>query len=127
MSPILNNQPNPKPNDVRVLGSGAAVDERRSADRLFMNVAIDIAVSGESIDNCATDNLSEGGLFVSTPDHAGLSVGQRCEVRFRDDPQSPIWSSLGGQTCFATVVRTTAVADSSTKGAGLRFDQPLYL
>ena len=129
MSPISNREPGRKPNDVGRLHAGAVVDERRSTDRLCMSVAIDLTVSGVSVDHCATANLSEGGLFVHTPRKASLSVGQRCEIHFRDDPQSPVWSSLGGQTCFATVVRTTPVTDggSDTQGAGLRFDRPLYL
>ena len=79
--------------------------------------------------NCATQDLSESGLYVRLPAACGLSVGQRCEIGFvgNVDPAKP--SSIAGEIRYATVVRTDAITPASDKqiGAGLRFDQPLFL
>ena len=78
---------------------------------------------------CQGDDISEAGMFVRAPSDAGLCVGQRCEVNFEDDASSQRLAGLVGGTWFATVVRTERSGDDATThlGAGLCFDQPLFL
>jgi len=78
---------------------------------------------------CQADDISEAGMFVLAPRHAGLCVGQRCEVNFQEHAEAPQLSGLVGGTWFATVVRTEQVNQGTVGhvGAGLRFDQPLFL
>ena len=68
-------------------------------------------------------------MFVRAPRDADFCVGQRCEVNFEDDASSQSLAGLVGGTWFATVVRTERSGDDATDhvGAGLRFDQPLFL
>ncbi len=66
---------------------------------------------------------------MRAPLEHGLSVGQRCEVVFSEARETPGLSSFVGETLYATVVRTTVIADGSHQllGVGMRFDQPLFL
>jgi hypothetical protein len=68
-------------------------------------------------------------MFVRAPADAGLCVGQRCEVNFEPGVESPSLKGLVGGTWFATVVRTEHPSEACAAhvGAGLRFDQPLFL
>lgn len=76
---------------------------------------------------CNVQDISEGGLFVCVPYSYGMNVGQRCEIRFSSTHSSTACPTE--ETCYATVVRTEVIASDSGKrlGAGLRFDQPLFL
>lgn len=77
---------------------------------------------------CQGDDISEAGMFIHAPSDAGLCVGQRCEVNFDGDSSERLAGLVGG-TWFATVVRTERSAGQAGDqvGAGLRFDQPLFL
>ena len=57
---------------------------------------------------------------VQVPLALGLRVGQRCEIVLSNDE---------GESHYATVVRTEPIAKAPNPivGAGLRFDQPLFL
>jgi len=110
--------------------TGVAVDERRAANRSAGQITIQLTADGcpESL-ACDVTDISEEGLYLSVPCESGLCVGQRCEVTFAGKSDSPEWASLEGEARYATVVRTATLADGSTTrvGAGLRFDQRLYL
>ena len=111
-------------------GATAAVEDRREANRESQSVRITLSARGWSeSQTCATQDLSETGLYVRLPANCRLSVGQRCEVGFEGsaDPSKP--SCVAGEIRYATVIRTDAIAPASAKqiGAGLRFDQPLFL
>ncbi len=82
---------------------------------------------GEVYDGPAED-VSEGGLYVQVPLSRSLAVGQRCEVHLADEEGATL-TCLAGQSCYATVVRTELVTTGTRKllGAGMRFDQPLFL
>ena len=79
--------------------------------------------------HCAVEDVSEDGLFVQVPLQCGLMVGNRVEVVFADVADAPLLAMLAGESCFATVVRTASLEHASPElvGAGLRFDQPLFL
>ena len=105
-------------------------EDRRGADRESDEVRIVLSALGWSDPQaCTTKDLSEGGLYVQLPVTCGLSVGQRCEVGFvgHEDAAKP--STIAGEIRYATVVRTDTVAPPAAHqiGAGLRFDQPLFL
>jgi hypothetical protein len=112
------------------IGDAFLADERRVAPRLKRPLFAELRPLGlNQAHRCSIGDISEGGLFVCAPLSYGLNVGQRCEVQF---------SALGGRDpslcptdgpCYATVVRTEVIAEGSKKllGAGLRFDQPLFL
>ncbi len=111
-------------------GATAVDEDRREANRESQCVRITLSARGWSeSQSCSTQDLSESGLYVRLPVACGLSVGQRCEVGFEGnvDPAKP--SCAAGETRYATVVRTDAISPASDKriGAGLRFDQPLFL
>ncbi len=111
-------------------GATAIGEDRREANRESQSVRITLSARGWSeSQNCSTQDLSESGLYVRLPAMCGLSVGQRCEVGFvgNVDPATP--SCVAGETRYATVVRTDAIAPAADRqiGAGLRFDQPLFL
>lgn len=76
-----------------------------------------------------TEDLSEDGLFLHVPVSYGLTVGQRYEVVLGDEPGLGEPSPLCGERRYATVVRTEPVHQGAARlvGAGLRFDQPLFL
>jgi len=97
------------------------MDERRAAPRVRKRVTAKvIGVGAAEVFRCTTNDINENGLYVEVPLSAGFRVGQRCEVVLSDD---------AGQGLYATVVRTEPIAQAPTPlvGAGLRFDQPLYL
>lgn len=97
------------------------MDERRAVPRVRKRLTAKvIGVGASEVFRCSTDDISENGLYVEVPLSAGLRVGQRCEVVLTDD---------AGEGLYATVVRTEPIAQVPTPlvGAGLRFDQPLFL
>jgi len=97
------------------------MDERRAAPRVRKRVTAQvIGVGAAGAFRCSTDDISENGLYVQLPLSTGLRVGQRCEVVLTDDAR---------EGHFATVVRTEPISKGPTPlvGAGLRFDQPLFL
>ena len=97
------------------------MDERRSTPRFPRRVTAKvIGVGAAEVFRCTTEDISENGLYVQVPLASGLRVGQRCEVMLSDD---------GGESHYATVVRTEPIAKAPNPivGAGLRFDQPLFL
>ncbi len=115
--------------DSSFVGAAPAVDDRRASDRICEHLPIELsAMGGPDAQPCTASDISEDGLFLSVPADCGLTVGQRCEVTFGGQ-SPPALSSLDGETHFATVVRTAVLADGSESrvGAGLRFDQRLYL
>lgn len=100
--------------------------ERRDTSRLPSNVPIKLSTLGWSeCRTCTTDDLSEGGLYLRLPAAYALKVGQRCEVGFENEGNAAELSSVAGEIRYATVVRTDAAGELI--GAGLRFDQPLFL
>ncbi len=97
------------------------MDERRAVPRVRKQLTAKvIGVGAAEVFRCSTNDISENGLYIQLPLSSGLRVGQRCEVVLADDAD---------QGLYATVVRTEPIALGSTPlvGAGLRFDQPLYL
>jgi hypothetical protein len=109
-------------------GTDVSLDDRRYAPRTQRALAADVRLVGISESHhCDVEDISEGGLFVFVPLSYGLNVGQRCEVLFSSTHSS--MSCPTDEVCYATVVRTEViVCNSSTRlGAGLRFDQPLFL
>lgn len=97
------------------------MDERRAVPRVRKKLTANvIGVGAVEVFCCATNNISENGLYIQLPLSSGLRVGQRCEVVLADGADEGL---------YATVVRTEPIAQGSTPlvGAGLRFDQPLYL
>ena len=97
------------------------MDERRAAPRIRKRVTAKvIGVGAEEAFRCTTNDINENGLYEEVPLSAGFRVGQRCEIVLTDDP---------GEGHFATVVRTEPIPQGQTPlvGAGLRFDQPLFL
>jgi len=105
-----------------------ALDDRRCAPRAHRSLSADVRPVGlREPQRCHVEDISEGGLFVFVPFSYGLNVGQRCEVQLQTTHGSSC--SPTGDVCFATVVRTEVIAFDSGKqlGAGLRFDQPLFL
>lgn len=107
----------------------APVDERRCATRERLAFPVRVTTMGRSAAlQCQGDDISEAGMFMRAPNDAGLCVGQRCEVNFEDDSSGRLAGLVGG-TWFATVVRTERSAGHAGDqvGAGLRFDQPLFL
>ena len=110
--------------------TSAVADERRATTRLPWNLSLKLTGLGRTeVHRCATHDISEGGLYVRVPAKSGLAVGQRCEVLFEDNVDSAKPSSVVGEMRYATVVRTQRLTEGSTRvvGAGLRFDQPLFL
>ncbi len=105
-----------------------SLDDRRCAPREQRPLTAEVRLVGigES-QRCDVEDISEGGLFVFVPLSYGLNVGQRCEVLFSATHSS--MSCPTDEACYATVVRTEVIASDSGKrlGAGLRFDQPLFL
>lgn len=105
----------------------ALVDERRSTQRVDARLGMKLLAPGLEEPLCvdATD-LSESGLYAHLPQACRLTVGQRCEVIFDGGPGM---ERLAGESRYATVVRTEPLGDPAERsvGAGLRFDNPLYL
>ena len=116
--------------DVPAHGAAAIDEDRRDADRESQKLRITLSALGWSeSQTCATSDISEGGLYVQLPASCGLSVGQRCEIGFEGNVDPAKHSNIAGEIRYATVVRTDALALGSEQriGAGLRFDQPLFL
>jgi hypothetical protein len=78
---------------------------------------------------CTAEDISEGGVYLRVPVSSGISVGERCEVLLTDPLGSNSFAGYASASCFATVVRTDTIsaANEGFVGAGLRFDQPLFL
>ena len=105
-----------------------STDDRRCASREHRPLAAEVRPFGlKDSHRCDVEDISEGGLFVFVPLSYGLNVGQRCEVQFTSTHPSKYCPT--DETCYATVVRTEVIESDSGKklGAGLRFDQPLFL
>ncbi len=103
------------------------VAERRTSVRIRRGFPIKVASLGHNMTHvCHAEDLSEGGLYVHLPTDSALTVGQRCELTFEKNAGAP---DLPDETCYATVVRTKLLRQGAKPmiGAGLRFDQPLYL
>lgn len=102
--------------------------ERRETDRLRRKLEVTVRPVGfsESLVGRARD-LSEGGMYLLLHAPAMLTVGQRCELQLTPDGDVP--AHICGECHYATVVRTEPVTygEASMFGAGLRFDQPLFL
>ena len=108
----------------------AVAEERRDSDRMSRRIAIKARGEGcAQAHSCVTADISESGVNVRMPTDVGLAVGQRIELIFGDDLQSPKPPNVEGQAYFATIVRTQLLIENSKPilGAGLRFDRPLYL
>lgn len=105
-------------------------DERRFACRIPRDLAVRLVTAGcGEAPACRLTDISEGGARVQAPQSAGLSVGQRLEVRLAQASSAPDLAEFLSGGCFATIVRTERCS-SATPGyveAGLRFDQPLML
>jgi hypothetical protein len=111
---------------------GVLVEDRRFAQRVQKRLTAHVVGFASAADRtlaCPVADISEGGLFLCVPGDAKVTVGQRCEVVLK--PQSAPGDSpdCAGEPVFATVVRTAPVSQGTAKliGAGLRFDQPIYL
>lgn len=76
-----------------------------------------------------TENLGECGFFVLVANQGTLTVGQRCEVELIDEDGETPLSCMPADGCYATVIRTEIISSREGRclGAGLRFDQPLFL
>jgi len=110
-------------------GGNLVAEERRSSVREKKKLSARIGWLGCSEAKvCPTEDVSESGLFVCLPNDIGLRVGQRCEVVLSDNDPPPA-NRTDGESVYATVVRTHAVKRGAQQftGAGLRFDQPLFL
>ena len=122
------------PNNTAAAAEGVAtieraIDEQRLAGRDPHRLPMRLTAVGCATSlSCVSENISEGGCFTHLPAGAGLSVGQRCEVEFSPDATSSA-AHLAGEVHYATVIRTNSIIkkDGSVLGAGLRFDQPLFL
>lgn len=109
-----------------VKSSSHLLDDRRCTNRQQRLISVVVRpIELAEPQSCDVRDLSEGGMLVHVPLSYGLNVGQRCEVRF-----SGSGATMASQEAhYATVVRTevTTEGDRRLLGAGLRFDQPLYL
>ncbi len=108
-------------------GLTALADDQRASHRLPKGVPMRLTGLGSLMAHeCTAMNLSEGGVYVRLPADSGLCVGQRCELSFLAHAEM---RALAGEKRYATVVRTEPVREAPTTdvGAGLRFDQPLFL
>lgn len=97
------------------------MDERRAVPRIRKRVTAKvISTDAAEAFRFTTNDINENGLYMEVPLTAGFRVGQRCEVVLSDDARESI---------YATVVRTEPLAKGPTPliGAGLRFDQPMFI
>jgi hypothetical protein len=111
-------------------GLGVGPDQRRTASRVPRAVPITLSsAGGPDRLSCTAEDISEDGLYLRVPADLHLCVGQRCELNFSSDPRADVPPTLMGGTCYATVVRTEQLIEPGKPliGAGLRFDQPIYL
>ena len=110
-------------------GLGAIADERRGTTRAIQSLHVSLTAMGcNDAHLCKAENISEGGLLVHAPSKCSLAVGQRCEVTFTRESGTEGVSTLAGERCYATVVRTERPTSGAQDfiAAGLRFDQPLF-
>lgn len=110
--------------------SRPATPERREAERLARELSVNIKPLGfvEPIVGRTCD-ISEGGMFFLVPSSKAIAVGQRCELALFDEAaQKPI-ADIDSGGYFGTVIRTHPVThgESQMLGAGVRFDQPIFL
>ncbi len=116
--------------DANVSGASAVAEERRDTERTAVAVSVRLVGLGNTVAvACSAADVSEGGMCLRAPVESGLQVGQRCELTVAAGVDSTgLTSALAGQH-FATVVRTerVIVGASPMIGAGVRFDQPLFL
>ncbi len=106
------------------------VDERRGTPRRRPSLSAEVRPLGlAEAHRCSIGDISEGGLFLCVPLSFGLNVGQRCEVLFSTLAAADSSLCPTDDPCYATVIRTEVIHEGSKKllGAGLRFDQPLFL
>lgn len=112
------------------VGTKSRVGERRASTRRARRLSAQVTRSG-SIEpcSCVADDLSEGGVYVRVPASQGICVGHRCEIVLTDEDGSNSFAGFASASCFGTVVRTEIIRSDSEKliGAGVRFDQPLFL
>lgn len=115
-------------------GSGTVgaflLDERRGTPRRRPPLSAEVRPLGlAEAHRCSVGDISEGGLFLCVPLSFGLNVGQRCEVLFSTLVAADSSLCPTDEPCYATIVRTEVIHEGSKKllGAGLRFDQPLFL
>ncbi len=116
---------------IRTRGNIGFSDERRTVPRFRQRmVANVIGLGHDEGQPLVTEDISESGLFVYVPSSYGLRVGQRLEVELQDaaDVAGPR-SALCGERRYATVVRTEPLKRGPRQlvGAGLCFDQPLFI
>ncbi len=105
-------------------------DERRAVPRFRQRMIANVIGLGHvEVQQCVTEDISESGLLVHVPASYGLCVGQRLEVELQDMADVGTRSALSGERRYATVVRTEPVSKGAAHlvGAGLRFDQPLFI
>ncbi len=115
--------------DIAVLHT-TVVEERRAFTRLGRKLRIMLSATGWAESHgCLAEDISEGGLYLCIPASYGLTVGQRCEVGFDQEVDSPELSGVAGEICYATVVRTHVMTAGAGDliGAALRFDRPIFL
>ena len=118
------------PNGDAVATIEQAIDEQRANDRDRHRFPMRLTPMGCATSlSCVSENISEGGCFTHLPADCGLSVGQRCEIEFSQEPTDAA-AHLAGEVRYATVIRTSHIGATAPAtpltGTGLRFDQPLY-
>jgi len=102
------------------------MEDRRVSTRERKNLTTQLTdVGGTEVIRCPALDVSPGGVFVQAPFGSGVAVGKRYEVVLAD---SECGTPLA-DTCYATVVRTEVPSPDRPQiiGAGMRFDQPLFL
>ena len=105
-------------------------EERRTSERNCRKLVARLAgLRGRAEVRCPAENISENGMYVRVPMGCGLAVGERYEVALAEESSPSQSDNLIGEGCYATVVRTERLERESGDlvGAGLRFDQPLFL
>jgi len=112
---------------ISALAPADRLDERRASHRISHSLSAELRAVGESDRFVGTTaDVSEGGVFLKLSEVRKLRVGQRCEVVLREDRRGGPFGAILDEPLFATVVRTASAEKDSHRGAGLRFDQPLF-
>lgn len=87
-----------------------------------------IDLASETVVRCKTDDVSDAGLYATSPVGYGLAIGQRYEVRIASSALAGKASpDLAPSLGYATVVRTqleVGRGDPHRIGFALRFDVP---
>lgn len=113
----------------RIVAPSRPLDqERRGTERQARRLEVTVRPIGFSVSLVGrARDLSEGGVYLLMESPSTLCVGQRCELELTPAGDAP--AHLCGECHYATVVRTEPVThgEASMLGAGLRFDQPLFL